>query len=545
MSEPVSQQVPNGVTSAGPGWTIYGSAPQLKTLMVWKGEATDTRIFWSTTSALLPDGNSGQYNWTPIQPVPGALTSSSPAIATLKGVPYLVWKGQGTDGSMYWSKFDGNGAWSMPQSVSGAGGTSEGPALVALRDTLYLAWMDENNGTRIFWSTSGDGATTWAPQAAIDGAGTSASPALATDGVNTVYMAWKGEGTDTTVWWAKCNDGRKWTTQQRGPVGAVVGPAIAVDGNKVLWAALTAIEVGQNAIFPVFVGGTSVYFSYLSDESKNRWSPRAEQYLAGSPNRPALIPTGKDSSGLMLAWRALENSTVSYSPLLLPPQVIEFSIPDYIIDNMRTGHAGIKDGSDTVYAGLAAKVKGQPISISTKESGNHTSGEVGVAGLGSALLTIHPGDIVYFHYALINWGAGAPSATSFLEKTANMLLNAVEKADEAAIQSLTGLPLSQLSPQESGALIGAQIGCTIPGVGVILGAIAGWLADDVWGFAFPDCDGPVAAGLYILDAETIRGITAGEGIYIRTDDNPGVNSASGCGNNSHYQVIWNVGLVPR
>jgi hypothetical protein len=511
--------------------------------MAWKGEATDTRIFWSTSSALLPDSNSNQYTWSAEAAVPGALTSSSPTLATLKGVPYLVWKSQGTDGTMYWSKFDGNGGWTTPQSLPG--GTSEGPALAALGDTLYLAWMDENNGTRIFWSTSGDGGKTWAPQAEIYGIGTSASPALASDGVDTVYMAWKGPDPDTTVWWAKCNDGRKWTTQQRGPVGALVGPALAVDGNKVLWVALTALGVGQNAIFPVFVPGTAVYFSCLSNEGANQWSPRAQQDLADSLNRPALIPTGSDGSYLMLAWRAREDSSVSYSRLLLPPQVIEFSIPDYVIKNMRSGSFGKKNESDTVYVGLAAKVKGQPISISTKESGNHTGGEVGVAGVGSALLTIHPGDIVYFHYALINWGAGAPSATQFLEKTANMLLNAVEKADEAAIQSLTGLPLTQLSPQESGALIGAQIGCAIPGVGVILGAIAGWLADDVWGFAFPDCDGPVAAGLYILDAETIRQITAGSGIYIRTDDNPGVTSAGGCGSNSDYQVIWNVGLVPR
>ena len=68
------------------------------------------------------------------------------------------------------------------------------------------------------------------------------------------------------------------------------------------------------------------------------------------------------------------------------------------------------------YVGLSSDPhEGQPITRSaTKESGNHTGGEVGVAGLGSALLTIHPGDIVYFHYALINWGAGVPSATQFL-----------------------------------------------------------------------------------------------------------------------------------
>ena len=430
--------------------------------------------------------------------------------------------------------------------MSGAGGTSEGPALVALGDTLYLAWMDENNGTRIFWSTSGDGGTTWAPQEEIDGAATSASPALATDGVSTVYMAWKGEGTDTTVWWAKCNDGRKWTTQQRGPVGAIVGPAIAVDGNKVLWVALTAIEVGQNAIFPVFVGGTSVYFSCLSDESKNQWSPRAEQYLAGSPNRPALIPTGKDSSGLMLAWRALENSTVSYSPLLLPPQVIEFSIPDYIIDNMRTGHAGIKDGSDTVYVGLAAKVKGQPIVDRTKASGNHTGGEVGVAGLGSGPPHDSPRRSCVFPLCAHQLERGRAFRDAYLEKAAQHALecgreggrsrhpvtdrSAAQPAQPARIRrthrraNRVHHPGSRCHPWGDRRLAWP----TTCGVLPFPIAMVRWRRD---------CTS--------LDAETIRGITAGDGIYIRTDDNPGVTSASGCGNNSDYQVIWNVGLVPR
>jgi len=539
VSGNVSQQVPNGNSSAGPAWTTFGG----KTLMAWKGVAADPRIWWATSSSLEPDAGSNQYTWTPIQPVPNALSSSSPALATLKGVVYLVWKGPGTDGSMYWSKFDGNGAWTAPQSVSGAGGTSTGPALAASGGTLYLAWKDESDGTNIYWSTSGDGGRTWSSQQPISGVGTSAGPALASDGAGGVYLAWKGIDPDTTVWWSKCTDGKTWSAQQRGPVGALVGPGLAVDGSKVLWVALTAVEFSPSAMYPVFTtGGPVVYFSSLTNESQNQWSPRADRYDAYTPNRPALISTGRDGSGVMLAWSGPQvgAAAVSYSRLLLPPQSIEFTMNNFVINMMRSGHLGIKNGSDTDYVGMAIKVTGQPVVIATKGVGDQTGGQVGV-GLGLGPITVHPGDLVYFHYAIINSGQGAPSATGYLEKVGNALLNAVEKADEAAIQSYTGLPLSQLSPQEAGALIGAQIGTTLPGVGTILGAIAGWLADDVWNFAFPDCDGPVAAGLFILDAWIIRSL-ATYGIYSRTDNNPGVNSPSGCGANSDYQVDWSFGF---
>ena len=363
--------------------------------------------------------------------------------------------------------------------------------------------MDENNGTRIVWSTRGDGGKTWAPQQKINGVATSASPALASDSVGTVYMVWKGANPDTTVWWPKCNDGKKWTTQQRGPVGAIVGPAAAVDGNKTLWVALTAIGVGQNTIFPVFVPGTAVYFSCLSNESANQWSPRAQQDLADSQHRPALIPTGNDSSFLMLAWCATGGGGVTYSRLLLPAQTINFLMTGFFVKNTRPGHFGRKDGSDTDYVVMAAKVSGQPAKINIHGVDDVSGGAVN-AGVGVGTFTISPGDILYFHYGIINSSAGTPTATTYLENVANGLLNACEKADEAAIQSITGLPLTQLGPQEAGALIGAQVGTNLPGVGTILGAIAGWLADNVWSFGFPDCDGPVAAGLYILDAETIR-----------------------------------------
>ncbi len=278
--------------------------------------------------------------------------------------------------------------------------------------------MDENNGTRIFWSTRGDGGKTWAPQAGNHGVATSASPALASDGVGTVYMAWKGANPDTTVWWSKCNDGKKWTTQQRGPVGAIVGPAAAVDGNKSAVGRPHRHWGRPEHDFPrVCPWNRGVFQLPLqrvreSMESASAAGPRRQ------PKRPALIPTGSDSSYLMLAWRATGGSGVSYSRLLLPAQIDQFSMPGYIIKNMRTGHAGARTVQTPITWVLAAKVSGQPVEDQHQGVGRRIrAGSNAGVGVGSALLTISPGDILYFHYGIINSSAGTPIGDDLSRET--------------------------------------------------------------------------------------------------------------------------------
>ena len=83
----------------------------------------------------------------------------------------------------------------------------------------------------------------------------------------------------------------------------------------------------------------------------------------------------------------------------------------------------------------------------------------------------------------------------------------------------------------------------MPLLGSALGALAGWLVGDFWGFAFPDCDGPVAAGVHIYTGAQLRALvlTKGDGRqYGSLDNNPGVASPSGCGSNSNYDVYWTV-----
>src|ERR1700677_3484065 len=112
MSFNLGQQVPKIATSDGPAWLNCGN----KTLLAWKG-GSDSKIYWSQTNSLAPDVNTNTYDWTPQQDIPSVLTSATPALANLKGVAYLAWKGEGSDQSIHMSTLDSDGKWASATKV--------------------------------------------------------------------------------------------------------------------------------------------------------------------------------------------------------------------------------------------------------------------------------------------------------------------------------------------------------------------------------------------------------------------------------------------
>ena len=536
------ESIPNAATSAGPAWTVHGD----KTLMAWKGEGTDTAIYWATSSKLKPDSGSNKYDWTAEQSVPHAATSAAPALASMNGVVYLAWKGNGDDKAIYLSKLDAGGTWSAKQRA-GDGTTSDGPALAKKGDTLFLAWRD---GDQIFCSTSADGAS-WSHAEVVPDAKASKSPTLASDGDGDMYLAWKGtSGGTSPIWWSKSSDGKSWKPKQKGPNGAATGPALAVDSNKVVWLTWTGLGRNYTILTPGELEFDSdvVFLSKLSDELKNEWTPGTYRIGFDTLHKPALISTGHGDTGLMLAAASGANTnnihSIAYAPLLLPAQSLSFGLRELVVHMMRTGHAGLKDGSDTVYASIGVKIKGKPAKQVSKLVGDLTGGTYQV-GL-SIPETIADTDMVYLTYAAINSGAGAASAGAFLENSSSKLLDACEKADEAAIQDLTGINLSWLPPQEAGALVGAQLGSyVLPGFGTVIGALAGFFSGSIGGFLEPNCDGPVAIGLFAFSAPQIRATLKQAGqSYYEADDHPGVTSQSGCGDNSNYIAGWEIAKSP-
>jgi hypothetical protein len=312
----IQETVPGIGTSAGPGFCVLGGIPYL----AWKGEGTDQGLYWSKANSLSP-GSNGQYTWAPQTNVPNTASSDGPAIASFGGSLYMAWKGEGNDIALYFSKFV-QGAWT-PQ-VKLIMESTNAPALVGTAKGLFMAWKGARDNS-IWWSKSTDGATWSAQQTIVFGkasALTSSTPALAASGSN-VYLAWKG-GSDNSLWWSKCADGATWSTQQKITYGTSTGPALACDSTGTVWLAWKGVNK------------ENIYYSSLTNETKNQWTPQVVRYGVGTSDRPALIAAGNGSEGVMMAWKGENTDPGMYYGTLILSVVssLTFVLPN---DNVGQG----------------------------------------------------------------------------------------------------------------------------------------------------------------------------------------------------------------
>ena len=220
-----------------------------------------------------------------------------------------------------------------------------------------------------------------------------------------------------------------------------------------------------------------------------------------------------------------------FPPALLPRY--SFGLDWFRINNTRSGNI-FGTSKDTDYVGFSLTVNNKSTKTLVKSMGDLSNGVYGVD-------LIFPGeevwddDKVVIAYHIVNNSNGEASATAYLQQT-------LGKLADVAVQAL-----AKDAAEDVGEAIGAAIGTAIPVplVGSALGALAGWLVGDVWGVAFPKCDGPVAAGVHIYTGAELRGLIlkelgGGGKQYGSLENNPGVNSPSGCGSNSNYDVYWTV-----
>ena len=218
-------RIPGGHSDPGASfpWSTFVSMASPPLFMAWKGQGTDTRIWWASF-----DGRT----WGRQQQVPSvAGASAAVALAAFKGKLYAAWKGKGADPRIWWNAFDGR-AWGHEQPVAGVG-TSVGPAVTVFNGKLYMAWKGQGTDPRIWWTTY-DGRA-WGHQQQVPGVGTSVGPSLAVFN-GKLHMAWKGQGSDVRIWWSSY-DGRTWRAQQQvSGVGTSVGPSLGVFNGKLYMA---------------------------------------------------------------------------------------------------------------------------------------------------------------------------------------------------------------------------------------------------------------------------------------------------------------------
>ena len=178
---------------------------------------------------------------------------------------------------------------------------------------------------------------------------------------------------------------------------------------------------------------------------------------------------------------------------------------------------------DTDFATLSVGVNtpaGDKSPSLTKSMGNLNNGTFAV-NLVFPNVTVNPGDTVYFSYLVVNAGNKPPGQIETLIETA----------------------AGKLATAGGAALAGAIIGSSVPVVGTIVGALAGYLTTELESVFTADCDGTVAGEVQMWSYNQLVSMTSG-GPFKWETQHPGTNSPHGCGSNSNYYSAWHINAGP-
>jgi hypothetical protein len=180
---------------------------------------------------------------------------------------YAAWVGQGIDWlggphnlAINFASLDttsSSAQWTLMQPIPHAATSSMGPSIATIGGTLYAAWMDAFRGQlRLAWFDNGE----WRSQGPIQLPGVNPSssigPSLAAI-ENTLYVAWKGEGNDPNLYYASfARSSNTWSNQLQVQLpdltnpGSTIGPAVAAIGNKLyaMWVGDTGPDFGTHRL---------------------------------------------------------------------------------------------------------------------------------------------------------------------------------------------------------------------------------------------------------------------------------------------------------
>jgi hypothetical protein len=203
--------------------------------------------------------------------------------------------------------------------------------------------------------------------------------------------------------------------------------------------------------------------------------------------------------------------------LMVKNYVYKFTLNSFRITDTRSLH------NDTDFVSIAVAVgSNPPVTLPTVSMGDLNNGTYQV-NASIPNIAVAPGDKVAFTYAIVNTGYDKNTVEQDLSKAvACAANNAAGKAGGAA-----------------GDYIG--IGDT---AGTAIGTAAGgWLIGKLDAIIFANCDGTVAAGDHAFTGAQLNQLVGAKTVSTE-DNNPGTDSPTGCGRNSHYYVTWSVTGTP-
>lgn len=193
--------------------------------------------------------------------------------------------------------------------------------------------------------------------------------------------------------------------------------------------------------------------------------------------------------------------------------------------------------SDTDYVTFSLKTGNGTTRTQTRSMGDVGDDAAPAVGLVFDGVSVGSNDAVVATYLIVNSGHSSPSAIEKdLESAAEKVVIAGTAAAVAAISATEGAGIAAAVSAAVGAVVGSA---GVPVLGTALGAFIAWVFTSIGELLAANCDGPVATEVMPFTGRDLWAKTARGPIKMSTD-HPGVDSAAGCGSNSHYVVNWSV-----
>jgi hypothetical protein len=228
------------------------------------------------------------------------------------------------------------------------------------------------------------------------------------------------------------------------------------------------------------------------------------------------LPIANEASKLTAASSAVGLRQIDKGRIgpILTNREYTFTLNSFRITDTRSVH------NDTDFVAMAVAVgNGAPIVLPTRPMGDLNNGTYQVS---MSIPNVPVGDkqAVAFSYSIVNSGYDQNAVEQALKKAVS------EGAQKAA---------------EAGAVAAAQsIGVDPATAKAIEEAVGPSLIEKLVNVVFADCDGPVAAGKHVYSGAQLAAATANGAVLSATDNNPGIDSPTGCGGNSRYYVSWSI-----
>jgi hypothetical protein len=185
-------------------------------VMAWKGVEGDERIWYSYTYS--PPAKGGR--WTDPVVVPGAMTTTSPALASFNNLLVMAWKG--VEDRRIWYSYTSDptnvSKWAVPAPVlfqpnKAFAETTTSPALASFNNLLFMAWNLEGLG-EIWWNYTSDptDVTNWRITSDVIvptmgyGPSSGVTPALGVFGGNVGRLVFAWTSDDHQIWYCTTSD---------------------------------------------------------------------------------------------------------------------------------------------------------------------------------------------------------------------------------------------------------------------------------------------------------------------------------------------------